>query len=138
MNRRKTKLLRSDLEEILDVIRLDQRIHLTLKETVQTGPNGVHGTPRWKRAQIDRHALEQHVNYAPWCLQASALTKKYPIVTGESPSAPTVSDDLCFKTGWDADSRDGIPVLVMRESRTRSLFSHACADKNTSKEGYSG
>ena len=38
----------------------------------------------------------------------------------------------------EADTGDGIPVLVMRESQTRSLFSHACAGKNTSREGYSG
>ena len=31
-----------------------------------------------------------------------------------------------------------VPVLVMRESQTRSLFSHACAGKSTSREGYSG
>ena len=40
--------------------------------------------------------------------------------------------------GREADSGDGILVLVMRESQTRSLFSHACAGKNTSREGYSG
>ena len=62
----------------------------------------------------------------------------YPIVTGEPPIAPTVSADFCFMKGRDADSGDGIPVLVMRESQTRSLFSHACAGKSTSREGYSG
>ena len=99
----------------------------------------IHRVPT--RAQIDKHALEQHVNYAPWCLhcpQARALMKKHPIVTGESPSAPTVSADFCFTKGRDAGSGDGIPVLVMRESQTRSLFSHACAGRSTSREGYSG
>jgi hypothetical protein len=50
----------------------------------------------------------------------------------------TVSADFCFMKGREADSGDGIPVLVMRESQTRSLFSHACAGKSTSREGYSG
>ena len=40
--------------------------------------------------------------------------------------------------GRDADSGDGFPVLVMRESQTRAQFSHACAGKSTSREGYSG
>ena len=70
-------------------------------------------------------------------LQASALMKKHPLVTGESPRVPTVSADFCFMKGRDAESGDGIPVLVMRESQTRSLFSHACAGKSTSREGYS-
>ena len=39
--------------------------------------------------------------------------------------------------GRDADTGDEIPVLVMRESQTRALFSHACAGKSTSREGYS-
>ena len=101
---------------------------------------GVNHPPVPTRAQIDRHALEQHVNYAPWCphcVQASALMKKHPLVTGESPSMPTVSADFCFMKSRDADPGDGVPVLVMRESQTRSLFSHACAGKSTSKEGYS-
>ena len=92
------------------------------------------------RAQIERHALEQHVNYEPWCphcLQASALMKPHPLVFGESPSMLTVSADFCFMKGRDADSGDGILVLVMRESQTRSIFSHACAGKSTSREGYS-
>ncbi len=93
------------------------------------------------RAAIQRHALEQHVNYEPWCphcVQASALMRKHPLVAGESPSVPTVSADFCFMKGREADSGDGIPVLVMRDSQTRSLFSHACAGKSTSREGYSG
>ena len=40
--------------------------------------------------------------------------------------------------GREADTGDGIPVLAMRESQTRSLLSHACAGKSTAKEGYSG
>ena len=71
------------------------------------------------------------------CLQASALMKKHPLVAGESPSVPTVSADFCFMKGRDADTGDGIPVLVMRESQTRALFTQACAGKSTSKEGYS-
>ena len=101
---------------------------------------GVSHPPVPTRAMIAKHALEQHVNYAAWCphcLQASALAKKHTPVTGESPSVPTVSADFCFMKGRDADSGDGIPVLVMRESQTRSLFSHACAGKSTSREGYS-
>ena len=73
------------------------------------------------RAQIERHALEQHVNYAPWCphcVQASALMRKHPLVAGESPSVPTVSADFCFMKGREADSGDGIPVLVMMDSQT--------------------
>ena len=60
---------------------------------------GVSHPPVPTRAQVERHALEQHVNYAPWCphcLQASALTRKHALVTGESPSMPTVSADFCF------------------------------------------
>ena len=60
---------------------------------------GVSHPPVPTRAQVERHALEQHVNYAPWCphcLQASALTKKHVLVTGESPSMPAVSADFCF------------------------------------------
>ena len=101
---------------------------------------GVSHPPVPTRAQIDRHALEQHVNYAPWCphcVQASALMKQHPLVSGDSPSMPTVRADFCFMKSRDADPGDGIPVLVMRESQTRSLFSHACAGKSTSKEGYS-
>ena len=86
---------------------------------------GVNHPPVPTRAQIDRHALEQHVNYAPWCLhcvQASALMKQHPLVTGDSPSMPTVSADSCFMKSRmksrDADLGDGIPVLVMRESKT--------------------
>ena len=63
---------------------------------------GVSHPPVPTRAQVERHALEQHVNYAPWCphcLQASALTKKHVLVTGESPSMPTVSADFCFVIG---------------------------------------
>ena len=51
---------------------------------------------------------------------------------------PTVSADFCFMKGREADSGDGIPVLGMRESQTMSLFSHACAGRSTSREGYSG
>ena len=93
------------------------------------------------RAQVDRHALEQHVNYATWCphcVQASALMRKHPLVAGDSPSVPSISADFCFMKGREADSGDGIPVLVMRDSQTRSLFSHACAGKSTSREGHSG
>ena len=80
---------------------------------------GVSHPPVPTRAMIARHALEQHVNYAAWCphcLQASALAKKHAPVVGESPSVPTVSADFCFMKGRDADTRDGIPVLVMRDS----------------------
>ena len=59
-------------------------------------------------------------------------------MAGESPSVPTVSADFCFMKGRGADTRDGMPVLVMRESQTRALFSHACVGKSTSSEGYSG
>ena len=100
---------------------------------------GISHPPVPTRAMIDVHAFEQHVNYAPWCphcLQASALMRKHALVTGESPSVPTISADFCFMKGRDADTGDGIPVLVMRDSQTRSLFSHACAGKSTSKEGY--
>ena len=41
-------------------------------------------------------------------------------------------------TDRDADSGVGIPVLVMRESPMRSLFSHACAWKSITREDYSG
>ena len=102
---------------------------------------GVAHPPVPTRAQVERHALEQHVKYAPWCphyIQASALMRKHPLVAGESPSVPTVSADFGFMKGREADSGDGIPILVMRESQTRSLFSHACAGKSTSREGYSG
>ena len=71
-------------------------------------------------------------------MQSSALMRKHPTVTGESPSAPTASADFCFMKGRDAVFGDGIQVLVMRESQTRSLFSHACAGKSISREGYSG
>ena len=64
--------------------------------------------------------------------------RKHPLVAGESPSVPTVSADFCFMKGREAESGDGIPVLVMRDSQTRSLFSHACAGNSTSREGYSG
>ena len=64
--------------------------------------------------------------------------KKHPLVAGESLSMPTVSADVCFMKGRDPDSGDGIPVLVMRESQTRSLFSPACASKSTTRESYSG
>ena len=87
---------------------------------------------------IDKHALEQHINYAPWCphcLQASALAKKHPLVMGESPSVPSVSADFCFMKSRDVELGYGISVLVMHESQTRSLFSHACAGKSTSREG---
>ena len=43
---------------------------------------GVAHPPVPTRAQVERHALEQHVNYAPWCphcLQASTLMKKHPL-----------------------------------------------------------
>ena len=51
---------------------------------------GVAHPPVPTQAMIDRHALEQHVNYAAWCPhcpQASALMKRHPLVAGESPSA---------------------------------------------------
>ena len=101
---------------------------------------GVSHPPVATRAQIERHALEQHVNYAPWCphcVQSSALMRRHTPVSGESPSMPTISADFCFMKGRDADPGDGIPVLVMRDSQTRSLFSHACAGKSTAREGYS-
>ena len=63
--------------------------------------------------------------------------KRHPLVAGESPTVPTISADFCFMKGREAESGDGIPVLVMRDSQTRSLFSHACAGKSTAKEGYS-
>ena len=93
------------------------------------------------KAQVERHALEQHVNYEAWCphcAQASALMKQHCATSGESPSVPTVSAAFCFMKGREAESGDGIPVLVLRESQTRSLFSHACAGKSTTREGYSG
>lgn len=101
---------------------------------------GAKHPPVATRAQVERHALEQHVNYASWCthcVQASALARQHPLVAGASPGVPTVSADFCFMKGRDAEAGDGIPVLVMRESQTRSLFSHACAGKSTSREGYS-
>ena len=101
---------------------------------------GVTHPPVPTKAMVDRHALEQHVIYAAWCLhclQASALMKRHSLVAGESPSVLTISADFCFMKGREAESGDGIPVLVMRDSQTRSLFSHACAGKSTSKEGYS-
>jgi len=82
---------------------------------------GISHPPVTTRAMIEVHALEQHVNYAPWCphcLQASALMRKHALVMGESPSVPTVSADFCFMKGRDADAGDGIPVLVMRDSQT--------------------
>ena len=42
-----------------------------------------------------------------------------------------------MQRGRDAEAGDGIPVLVMRDSQTRSLFPHACAGKSTTREGYS-
>ena len=39
--------------------------------------------------------------------------------------------------GREAEPGDGIPVLVIREIQTRTLFSHACAGKSTTREGYS-
>ena len=101
---------------------------------------GVAHPPVPTKAMVDRHALEQHVNYAAWCphcLQASALMKRHPLVAGETPSVPTISADFCFMQGREAESGDGIPVLVMHDSQTRSLFSHTCAGKSTSKKGYS-
>ena len=93
------------------------------------------------KAQVERHVLEQQVTYAPWCahcVRASALMRQHPAVVGESPDVPTVSADFCFMKSREADAGDGIPVLVMRESQTRSIFSHACAGKSTTREGYSG
>ena len=66
------------------------------------------------RAQVERHALEHHVNYEAWCLhcaQASALAKRHGAASGESPDTPTVSADLCFMKGREAEPGDGIPVL---------------------------
>ena len=60
---------------------------------------GVRHPPVPTKSQIEKHALEQHVNYAPWCaycLQASALMKQHPLVAGTSPNTPTVSADFCF------------------------------------------
>ena len=101
---------------------------------------GVTHLPVPTKAMIDKHGLEQHVNYAPWCphcLQASAFMEKHPLVIGESLSIPTVSADFCAMKGRDVELGDGIPVFVMRESQTRSLFSQTCAGKITSREGYS-
>ena len=64
--------------------------------------------------------------------------RQHPLVAGESPSMLTFGADVCFMKGREADAGDGIPVLAMRESQTRSLFSHACAGKSTAKAGYSG
>ena len=92
------------------------------------------------RAQVERHCLEQHVNYAAWCrhcVQASALSRQHFRVTGTSPDVPTISADFSFMNSNDAAAGDGIPVLVMRCSQTRSLFSHACEGKSTTREGYS-
>ena len=102
---------------------------------------GVTHPPVPTQKQMQEHALEQHVNYRAWCphcVQASALMRQHPLVAGESPSMPTVSADFCFMKGREADTGDGIPVLVMRESQTRSLFSLACAGQSASKEGCSG
>ena len=92
------------------------------------------------KAQTEKHALEQHVNYEAWCphcAMASALAKQHSAASGESPDVPTVSCDFCFMKGREADPGDGIPVLVMREIQTRSLFNHACEGKSTTREGYS-
>ena len=64
--------------------------------------------------------------------------RNHALVAGESLSVPTVSADFCFMKGREADLGDGMPVLVMRKSQTRSLFSHACAGRSTSRQGYSG
>ena len=83
---------------------------------------GVTHPPVPTQKQMQEHALEQHVNYRAWCphcVQASALMRQHPLVAGESPSMPTVSADFCFMKGREADTGDGIPVLVMRESQTR-------------------
>ena len=39
--------------------------------------------------------------------------------------------------GRDADSGDGLPVLVMREIQTTSLFSRVCVGSNISRDDYS-
>ena len=65
------------------------------------------------KAMVEKHALEQHVNYAAWCphcLQASALMQRHPLVAGESPTVPTMSADFCFMTRggvgvWNPRSR---------------------------------
>ena len=91
------------------------------------------------RMQIENHSLQQHVKYEPWCehcVRASALAKQHRAVNGEMTTVPTVCADFCFMNSHEAKPGDGIPVLVMRESRTRSLFSHACEGKSTSREGY--
>ena len=92
------------------------------------------------RAQIEQHELEQHVNYKPWCrhcAEASALAKKHHLTHKADDEAPTVSADFCFMNSREAAPGQGIPVLVMRDSKSRSLFSHGCAGKSTTREGYS-
>ena len=78
------------------------------------------------KAQVERHALEQHVNYEAWsphCAMASALVKQHSAASGESPDTPTVSCDFCFMKGREADPGDGIPVLVMRKPDTVVVLS---------------
>ena len=107
----------------------------------RTRAKGVRHPQVPSKAQVERHVLEQHVSYAPWCahcVRASALMRQHPAVEGESPEVPTVSADFCFMKSREAVAADGIPALVMRESQTRSLFTRACAGKSTTREGYSG
>ena len=63
--------------------------------------------------------------------------KQHRVVTGAAATVPTLCADFCFMNSQDAEAGQGIPVLVMRDSDTRSLFTHACEGKSTTREGYS-
>ena len=113
------------------------RVHTTLPAAPIPDPPAAHAAPRPRargvrhppvptKAQVERHALEQHVNYEPWCehcQRASALMKQHLLVSGDSPSVPTISADFCFMKCREADAGDSIPVLVMRDSQKRGRCS---------------
>ena len=90
---------------------------------------------RMTDAELDWHRLQGHVVYHPGCEQcvkARALADRHHRADeveeeGRLDQPPTIGADFCFP--GDAGSNDPLTVLVVNDSRTKSLFASSSPGK---------
>ena len=88
-------------------------------------------------AQLELHRVQGHAKYHPGCkhcVKARALADKHQRSAGSTEDddplePPVVSADFCFP--GDEDSENPMTVIVMNDSRTKSMFFHSCPGKET-------
>ena len=86
---------------------------------------------------IDEHNV-CHIPYEPWCsccVRARALDNKHmKVVVTKCREFPVVSMDWCY-LGQEGDPKT-IPVLVVRDSQSKSTYSHATLGKGIINHEY--